>query len=353
MYPVWQRLVPVVAVILAMAGCGGRAGPSRDVALTPGERDRATISGAGSTFVAPILQEWIEQYRRVAPGVKVDYRATGSVAGVRQLESDAVDFATSELPLTGPQQARAGGMQGLIQLPWIAGGVAVAYNLPNVSGLKLSGTTLAGVFTGEVVAWNDPLILADNPGVALPAAPITAVHRSDPSGTTQAFAGFLERAAPERWPLGSGATVRWPGGTSAEGSDAVVAALKQKAGSVGYVGYAHARDADVSTASVENGAGRFVAPGVEAINGAVSGGTPESPGAYPISMASYVALPSTVKDPSKHTALCHFVEWVLTEGQRSAERRHYAPLPHELLVSALSEVQQLVRDDAAIGQRPR
>ncbi len=345
----------VAGIALVVAACGGSAGGSGERSgefpIHPGAGDRATISGAGSTFAAPMVREWIDQYRRVAPGVSIEYRAVGSVDGLGQLASGEVDFAASELSLTAAGQSGvdADGDGDVVQVPWTAGGVAVAYNLPDLSTLNLSGATLAAIFSGRLDRWDDPTIEAENPGVELPPTAIRVVHRSRPSGTTQVFTEFLRGAAPERWEAGSGPTVAWPSGAAVEDSDAVVATVTRTTGAVGYVEAGHAMRAGLGTARIKNGVGRFVPPTDEGVDSAIAALNPEAPAAYPIATVSYVAFSAVEADVTRQTALRHFVAWALTEGQRHARRVGYSPVPLPVLITAIARVQGT---DGARGRQP-
>ena len=344
-----SALVAVIALLAA--ACGGSAGGSDERSgefpIHPGAGDRATISGAGSTFSAPIVREWIDQYRRVAPGVSIEYRPVGSVDGLGQLASGEADFAASELKVAPVGQGGAGA--DVVEVPWTAGGIAVAYNLPGVGTIDLSGATLAAIFSGRLDRWDDPMIRADNQSIRLPSTEIRVVHRSGPSGSTQVFTEFLRGAAPEEWDAGSGPTVRWPSGTAVEDSESVVASVAQAAGAVGYVEVGHAARAGLGIARVRNGVGRFVAPTGQSVSSAIAGLNPEAPAAYPIAAVSYVAFSAVDGDPARQTALRHFLAWALTEGQRVAERLGYAPVPLPLLITAIARVQGT---DATRGPQP-
>ena len=341
-------LAAAFGLAVVLAGCRGpdaaTSEPSRDVVLVPGANDRATLSGAGSTFVAPVLREWISQYQRVAPGVSIGYEAVGSVDGATALSSGAVDFAASEIPLPEDREAAGGRGSDVVEIPWAASGVAVAYNLPGVSDLRLSATTLAAIFAGRLTRWDHPSITSDNPGAVLPTTPIRVVHRSDGSGTTRVFTSFLDGAAPGTWTLGSGPTARWPTGTAAIGSAAVVEYVRDTVGGIGYAETNHAARLGLGVALIRNGSGRFVGPTPAAARSALSGANPSAPGAYPITTVSYLAFLSAGEDDPTTIALRHFAMWVLTEGQRTAERLGYAGLPIDVLVTALEKVQGITRE---------
>jgi phosphate transport system substrate-binding protein len=352
---------PLLAALLAgaCAGGGGSGSPARtatgpiNLAAAPGAADEAVLAGAGSTFVANLLATWTEQYRRAAPGVTIEYDPAGSPAGVRRLREGTVDFATSDLPLSDLEEIFLGGSDTLAQVPWAAGGIAVLYNLPDVPDLRLAPDTVAMIFTGRIVRWDDAAIGADNPGRRLPNLPISIVRRADPSASTSLFASYLKAAAPDSWGLGTGTEVSWPRGTGVRGSQAVAQAVGRTVGAVGYAQASYARGADLGVALLRNRAGRYVAPTAEAVQAALAAANArrfeatydlyfetEAPGAYPLSTVSYLLYRRDLGDPAKERALRHLAEWALGEGQRSAEQLGYAPVPLAIALPALSAVQQ-------------
>src|SRR5256714_10517674 len=205
----WSRLglvrVAGLVAVLAMvtAACGSdknntsTSGSDKSTTTTAlGATDRATLSGAGSTFVQTVMQEWIKDYKGAAAGVTINYQGVGSGAGVQQLTSKTVDFAGSDVPLKPAEQDATGGSGNVLQIPWIAGGIAVEYNLSGVTNLKLSGETLAGIFAGKITKWNDAGIKADNADPSLPGTGIQVVHPSDGSRTTCVFTPSPPAPAP-------------------------------------------------------------------------------------------------------------------------------------------------------------
>lgn len=352
-----RRLAPLLLLVTIVAtACGtddnssrlarGRA-PSGPVA---GANDQATLSGAGATFPATLVQEWIKQYGPLAPGVTVNYQPIGSGAGIQQLTSKTVDFAGSDVPLKASEVAATGGPGAVVQVPWTAGGVAVEYNLPGID-LRLTPATVAGIFAGRITRWNDPAIKADNPRAPLPPSGIQVVRRSDGSGTTQVFTDYLTAGAPDIWKFPSGKD--WPAGTpgtGAKGSDGVTAAVKQAAGAIGYAEPSYPKQAGLGIASIRNPAGNFVTPEAAAVSAALAEATtkadgalslnftPASRDAYPISSASYLLFYRSNDDAAKDTALKHFAAWALTDGQDLAEGLDYAPLPEPVQVRALGAV---------------
>lgn len=353
-----SRLAAVLALAaLTVAGCGtddnsarlstGRR-PSAPVA---GAGDRATLSGAGATFPATLVQEWIKQYGPLAPGVTINYQPIGSGAGIQQLTSRTVDFAGSDVPLKASEVEATGGAGAVVQVPWTAGGVAVEYNLAGVADLRLTPQAVTGIFAGRITRWNDPAIKAENPDAPLPGSAIQVVHRSDGSGTTAVFTDYLKAVAPDVWTFPPGKD--WPAdtpGTGAKGSDGVTAAVKQSAGAIGYAEPSYPKQAGLGIATVRNESGRFVAPQAKAVSAALAAATVKADGslalnykapdpeAYPISSASYLMFYGAGGDPARDTALRHFAGWALTDGQALAEGLDYAPLPEPVQVAALRAV---------------
>ncbi len=356
-----KRRIPVglaalCTFALAATACGTDSNSatnttgSNPAAVATGAKDAASLSGAGSTFVQSMLQEWIKKYGQVAPGVSVNYQAVGSGAGIQQLTSKTVDFAGSDVALKAEEQVATGGAGAVVTVPWVAGGIAVEYNLAQVKNLKLSPDTLAGIFSGKIAKWDDAAVKADNPGASLPGTGIQVVHRSDGSGTTQVFTSYLKAAAaPGLWDYPTDKDWHAPAGTGAKGSDGVTSAVKQGDGSVGYAEVSFPKQASLGTAQVKNKGGQFVAPTASAVTAALAEATanadgtlmlnytPASPTAYPISTTTYLLFYKD-GDPTKTAALKHFAQWVLTDGQKLAEGLDYAPLPQSVLTPALAVV---------------
>lgn len=351
-----------VAVALVAGACGSdnnTTTPASQTTLqgattTPfaGANDKATLSGAGSTFVATIAQEWIKQYKSAAPGVTINYTGVGSGAGIQQLTSKTVDFAGSDAPLSTDQATATGGAGAVTQIPWIAGGVAVEYNLSGVKTLKLSPATLAGIFAGKITKWDDAAIKADNAGVSMPSSGIQVVYRSDSSGTTQVFTDYMRAAAPDAWTYGP-SSKDWPAGTpgtGSKGSDGVTAAVKQSEGTIGYSEVSYPKQAGLGTAMIKNSAGQYVAPTSAAVSAALSGATvnpdltlklnylPTDPTAYAISTTTYLMFYKSSGDANKDAAVKHFANWVLADGQKLAEGLDYAPMPSSILAQARTVV---------------
>ena len=363
-----KRQITAMAVAfgaaLVLAACGSSS--SNSSAPAPGGSSTSssggsssgsgTISGAGSTFAAPIYMQWGSTLK--GQGLTVNFNAIGSGAGIAQLQSATVDFAGSD-PAMLPSEVQAA-KGPVAQFPIGFGAITVSYNLSGIkSGIKLDGKTLGDIFLGKVKKWNDPEITALNPGMNLPSTSITVVHRSDSSGTTKAFATFLSDYSPA-WTAAAGKpdkTVKWPTGTGAKGNSGVAAAIKQTAGSIGYVEQAYALQNGFTYASVKNSSGKFIAPTIEAASAAAEGikvppdltiSTINSPGptAYPITSQTFVVV---YKDMCKAgisqaaaSGVKKFLDYGLgTAGQAVEKQLFYAPLPASLLSKAQAQLQTL------------
>lgn len=297
----------------------------------------ATLTGAGSTFIYPLLSSWAYQYEKET-GNRLNYQSIGSGGGVRQIVNRTVDFGASDAPMT-PEEVEK---HSLFQFPVAIGGVVVAFNLPKVTELNLTTEALCGVFLGKITRWNDPLIQKANPGVNLPDLPIRVVHRSDGSGTTWIFTHFLAQACPEwKEKVGYGKAVDWPTGIGGKGNEGVANYLRRLRGSIGYVEYAYALQNRLSTARVENRDGKFVEPSMETFQEAARHATwkPDQhfyevltwePGerAYPITGATFILLAREKKENNRRVVA--FFQWAFEKGDAIAERLHYIPLPQDV-----------------------
>ena len=332
-------LAGVVSTGVAVAGCGG--GRS-DATNGGGPASGADLTGAGSTFAAPLYARWAADYAAKA-GVKVNYQSIGSGGGIRQLSEQTVDFGATDAPMTDEELAKAKGGP-IMHLPTAMGAVVVTYNLPGVTQpLRFTGDVLGSVFLGKITQWNDPQIAALNPGVTLSDTPILVTHRSDGSGTTYAFTDYLSAVSPAwKQAVGKGKDVKWPTGIGGKGNEGVAGQVKQTPGAIGYVELAYARQNTLPSAAIRNVAGAFVAPSVETTTAAAAGtlaslppntdyriSIANAPGAdaYPISTMTWMLVYRTPRDTAKARKLVAFIRWSLTDGQRLETALDYAPLP--------------------------
>jgi phosphate transport system substrate-binding protein len=344
----WLALAAAVVLALGVAACGSGNKSDTGGGGSGSSGASGSINGAGSTFAAPIYQQWGNALKD--KGITVNYQPVGSGAGIAQLAAGTADFGASD-PALRPEDRATFKKGEAVQIPMAFGAITVAYNLNGVEkGLKLDGATIADIFLGKVKKWNDPAIAKLNPGVKLPGDSITVVHRSDESGTTKGFTGFLGAYSKE-WAskVGSDKTVKWPTGTGAKGNDGVAAAVKQQSGAVGYVEEAFALQNNFTTAAVKNKAGKFVEPTLQTTTAAGKGvKVPKdlgisiidspNPAAYPISSQTFVVVYKDLckggLDKGKAGALKGFIDYGLGEGQGVLGQLQYAKLPPPLLKKA-------------------
>jgi phosphate transport system substrate-binding protein len=355
-------LASCALLTVTLAACGKSGSSSSTTAST--SSSSATISGAGSTFAAPVYQQWGSGIS----GLTVNYNPVGSGAGITALEGKTVDFGASDPPLKPAEFATLEKVGPVQQIPMFLGAITVSYNLPGVkSGLKLDGPTIAEIFLGKIKTWNDPAIAGLNPGVSLPSTPITVIHRSDSSGTTSGFTGFLASVSPEwKSKVGEGKTVPWPTGTGAKGNAGVAGAVQQTTGSVGYVEQSYALEHKFTYASVKNKAGNYVEPTLASTSAAAEGvevpanlgikiKNPAAPTAYPITSQTFVVL---YKDMCKAgvpggeaaaKGVVKFLEYGLGSGQSILSQADYAALPAAILTKSKEAVTALQCNGAPIA----
>jgi phosphate transport system substrate-binding protein len=296
------------------------------------------ITGAGSTFAAPIYSKWGEAGASVT-SVKLNYQAIGSGAGINQINNRTVDFGASDMPVKTEDLAA----HKLMQFPTVIGGVDIIVNLPGIKPeeLKLTGPVLADIYLGKIAKWNDPAIAQLNPGLKLPSLAIATVHRADGSGTTFVFTDYLGMVSPEwKSKVGSSTSVAWPNGAGGKGSDGVAATVQHIPGSIGYDESAYATQNHLTTAMMQNKAGAFVAPTMAAFaasaasadwskvqNFAIDLNNQPGPASWPIESATFVLLPTDPKDVNQSAAVKKFFDWGFTHGSDIATSLLYIPLP--------------------------
>lgn len=296
------------------------------------------ITGAGSTFAAPIYAKWGEA-AAAATGVKLNYQAIGSGAGINQINNRTIDFGASDMPVKADQLKA----HNLLQFPTVIGGVDIIVNVPGVptNQLRLTGAALADIYLGKITKWNDPELAALNPEVKLPRFAIAPVYRADGSGTTFVFTDYLSMVSPA-WKdkVGASTSVRWLAGAGAKGSDGVAGTVRNIRGGIGYVESAYAAENHLATALLRNKSGQFVAPTPEAFASAAAAADwrqvenfaidlNDQPGAasWPIESATFVLVPTDAKDPRKTEAVLKFFDWGFGNGDAIARQLLYVPLP--------------------------
>ncbi|HVZ62882.1 MAG TPA: phosphate ABC transporter substrate-binding protein PstS [Candidatus Nitrosotalea sp.] len=311
-----------------------------------------TITGAGSTFVFPLMDTWRVEYNKIHQNIQLNYQSIGSGAGIKLLDQKSVDFAASDAPLSASEMQQA---PGVLTIPDSIGGITISYNVPGIDkGLKLTGPVIAQIFMGDITSWNDPAISSLNPGVNLPDQKIVVAHRSDGSGTTYAFTDYLSKVSPDwKTKVGQGKTVPWPIGTGGQGNAGVASIVKSTQYAIGYIELAYAFQNKMTYAFVQNADGNsFVEPTLDTVAAdAAAAGTnlPAADGdwsqvsivnqpgtnSYPISTLTYVMVYkdlSTVagETKDKSTEIINFLNWIITDGQQYSTGLLYVPLPDSI-----------------------
>ena len=332
--------------IVSFTGCKSTAG---------GDAQSVELNGAGSTFVYPVMSRWTSSFSNAHSNIRINYQSIGSGGGVQQVKNGTVDFGASDAALNDDQ---LNGMKPVIQIPESAGPVCITYSLPGFDKpIQLSSDAIAGIFLGKITSWHDPLLVKDNPDVNLPNTKILVSHRTDGSGTTNAFTTYLAAVSPEwQQKVGVGNSVDWPVGIGGKGSEGVTAQVRQTPGAIGYVELTFAQQNKLPVAAVKNLSGKYVLPDTASTTAAIAAFTDQlskdprtpivnapasAPEAYPISTLTFLIIPKDGPDMAKRTALRNFVQYVITDGQAAAARLNYAPLPDGVKSYDRQQLQQM------------
>ena len=351
-----NRPIPTLAVIAATAVAAG-------FGVSASSSAAGNLTGAGSSLVAPLVENVFAPDFQSSSGTSVTYGSVGSGAGITAISGKTVDFGASDAPLTSTQE---GGCTGCIEIPWALAGTGLSYNLSGIGHVNLTGPVIADIFLGTITMWNDPQIQKLNKGETLPAEKITPVYRSDGSGDTYAFTSYLSKVSPA-WAtkVGFGTSVAFPVGTGGKGNSGVAAVVAATPGALGNNSWFYIRQAKLQAVAVQNSAGNYVLPydpyvadaaavvknvpalstlsssTADSIASALSivdpayvkpakGKKPtalqkEEAAAYPISTFTYVILRP---DNSNIATLKQFIAFALTKAQQSkGGALQFAPLP--------------------------
>ena len=315
----------------------------------------ADITGAGSTFAAPIYSKWAVAYQK-SGGAKVNYQGIGSSGGIKQIIANTVDFAGSDAPMKDDELAKA----GLFQFPTVVGGVIAVVNLPGIKAgeLTLSGEVLGNMYLGKIKTWNDPAIAGLNPGMKLPNTDIAVVRRADGSGTSFIWTHYLSQVNPEwKSKVGEGATVSWPLGIGGKGNDGVAAFVQRVPGAVGYVEWAYAKQNNMTYTAMKNAAGTVVKPSTETFKAAAAGAEwsksfyqilTNEPGkdAWPIVGATFVLVHAVQAKPAQGTETLKFFDWAFKNGDQAAQELDYISLPDAVESEIRAQWRVKVKDAA-------
>jgi len=346
------------------ATSNGSTAPSATAMTAPEPASAAiTLQGAGATFPTPLYTKWFEDYSAKYSNVKVDYQSIGSGGGIKAITQQTVDFGASDAPMKDTEIAALPAGTKLLHVPTALGAVVVIFNLQGVTDLNLDADNVAGIFLGKIKKWNDPAIAANNGGATLPDKDILVVHRSDASGTTNAFTTYLDTISPD-WhtTVGAGKDVKWPTGVGAQGNDGVATGVKQTDGAVGYVELQYATQASLASAKVKNADGQFVAGSTDGVTAAAEAAAAAFPAdfrqapiingkgatAYPIASYTYLLVYQDQQDADKGKTLVAFMYWALTDGQAEENALGYAPLPKPVQDKALAELHQFTTGGSPI-----
>ncbi len=377
-----RRPVPVRRLVraLALLVLGGL------LVLPSGSASAAgsPLSGTGSTYVALAMTQWVADGQNL--GLDLNYTANGSIAGMNFYTQGTQDFAGTEAEFSSVY-GDPSGLRSYQYVPDVAGATAMMYNVKDAAGKKvdylhLSPHTIAAIFTGNIISWNDPVIRAENLGTQFEDRPIHVILRSGASGTTALFYDFVANSAPELWEpfrarnnLSQALRVNEvpeaaiPGATGVGSSDQIAQYIANDAsgsGSIGYDEFGYARTFRVPVAWVQNASGKWVQPYATNISAALDGATlrpdlsqelrtvytSKNPLAYPASAYSYIAVPcapttdrATCKDPAydpgRLQTMAAWLDYIGCQGQVKMAQLGYSPLPPVLSQEVQNSIQRM------------
>lgn len=331
-------LIVIAALIVTLTGCGGKKG---------GKNQSVALTAAGATFPLPFYNLAFKTYQDKGSAT-VTYGGIGSGGGIRSLKDRIIDFGGSDAYLSDKEISEM--PAEVIHIPTCIGAVVMAYNLPNIPNLKLTGDLISDIYLGKITKWNDPQLTALNPDIKLPDMTINPVYRSDGSGTTYVFSDYMSKVSPE-WEqkIGTGKALKWEAGIAAKGNPGVAGTIRQTQGSIGYIGSEYAFALKIPVAQLANAAGNFITPNSESISAAAQGIIPEdtrtmitnssAPNAYPISCFTWVILYKEQgynnRSEAQAKETVRLIDWMLgSEAQALTTKVHYSPLPSNVVTQA-------------------
>ena len=340
-----------ILALVALVGVIGVAAAAGHATAATTRSSDATLTGAGSSFVFPLVSSWIPKLGS-AFGINVTYSPIGSGGGIAAVTGRTVDFGASDAPLSADQFSAC---KGCVQIPWALSATSIAYNLPGLNCvIRLNGTLIAQIYLGRLTSWDDPKIKAVNPKCSLPGTRITPVYRSDNSGTSYNFTEFLSSINSEwKSKIGTGVNAQWPAGVGARGSAGVAGVVTKTEGALTYVDVAYALKNKLRFASVLNRDGKYTTPGLRGIaaaastlpkkitgNGALSIVNPPkgNPLSYPISTFTYIIVPT---GGSKAAELRKMIYWAVTQGQKDGPKLLFQPLPKQVQAFDYKQIKQI------------
>lgn len=341
-----------LALTVILASCGGKK-------ATDGEN--ISLSGAGATFPQPFYDVAFKDYQD-STRIQVAYGGIGSGGGIRSLKDRIVDFGATDAFLSEKEMEAM--PAPIVHIPTCLGAVVMAYNLPGVEGLKLTGEIVADMYLGKITKWNDARLVAINPDLTLPDQTVNPVYRSDGSGTTFVFSDYLTKVSPEfNGKVGRDKALKWPAGIAAKGNPGVAGTIRQTSGSIGYVGSEYAFAQNLPVALLQNKAGKYVTPGTASISAAADGDLPgdtrtmitdsSNPEAYPIACFTWIILYKEQayanRSIEQGKATVQLLDWLTSpQAQNITTEIHYSPLPQAAVQNAKNILKSVTYDGQAI-----
>jgi phosphate transport system substrate-binding protein len=348
------RIVYWLILCLLLTGCGGMTATTTTLETSTSCPSASQLTGAGSTFDAPLFAQMFRAYASTACGVTVTYHSVGSAAGMNALLDGMVDFGATDTPMTNGALARS--QHGpILHIPVTLGAEAIVYHMAGVSGhVKFTGPVLAAIYLGQITSWDDPAITQLNPGVALPHQSITVIHRADGSGTTGIFTTYLSHVNPAwKTQVGAAVIVNWPVGIGYQGNGGVADGVQATDGSIGYVELSYALSLHLPYAALQNAAGNFLLPSIAGAQADAANiqtipadlrffiVNARGAAAYPISGYSFVIVYQRQSNAQTGQGLAQLLWWMIHDGQRYAAPLNYAPLPAAIVARSEAQIRLL------------
>lgn len=298
----------------------------------------ADLLGAGATFPYPLYNKLFKEFS-TQNNTRINYQAIGSGGGVRQLKSKLIDFAATDAYLQS--QDLISNNNKILHIPICSGGVALSFNIPGVTSLRLSPDVIGDIFIGKITSWNNTKIRQLNPGVNLPNLDIVPIQRSDSSGTTYILSDYLSKTSVNfAQKFKASKIINWPKGVSGKGNAGVASLTKQIPGALGYISSVYGHQNNLLMASIRNSSGNYIYPNVEAITEASEIILPDdtrasitntsNPKGYPISGFTWIILYKNQNYDNRSiettNELFKLINWMISEGQDKVATMHYSPL---------------------------
>lgn len=356
-------LLLIAVAVVGMACSGDKMGQSNN---SSSSGSASGLTGAGSTFVKPIMDKWTSEYGKINPTSKIDYQGGGSGAGIKAIQNQTSDFGASDAAMKDEELKDAKGGE-IVHIPVVLGAVVLTYNLESVkTPLKLTPELISDIYLGKIKKWNDEKIKKENADVQLPDADILPVFRADGSGTSDIFTDYLSKTVPEwKEKIGRTKNPQLPQGVGVggKGNEGVMGQVKQTPNSIGYVELTFAKANNLPTALIKNSAGTFVEPSGDSVSKAAAGMIAKMPedlrfeitnaegkDSYPIAGLVYVLAYKNQKDAGKGKVLADFLWWATHDGEKFLKELHYAPLPAELVKKVEDKIKSLTADGKPLKQ---